>query len=164
MNLVETEVEQQGDRLVCAIGSQTLEIDSEQERSRFDLARASGRRLALGIRPEALEDAAIAGNGGQTLEGLVVLTEPLGSERLAHIEVDAAPVMTEEVAEAAEDAAEVLREGLEDSRRHRARRPLRRRLARLRRRAGQVRGRHQEAPPLRPRDRAWLCGKPFSAA
>ena len=87
------------------------------DHARFDLARSSGRRLALGIRPEALEDAAIAGDGAQTLEGQVVLTEPLGSERLAHIEVEAAPVVTEEVAEAAEDAAEVLREGLEDSRR-----------------------------------------------
>jgi multiple sugar transport system ATP-binding protein len=117
MNLVETRLEQQGDRLVCAIGSQKLQVDSEQERARFDLARASGRRLALGIRPEALEDAAIAGDGAQTLDGLVVLTEPLGSERLAHIELDAVPVVTDEVAEAAEDAAEVLREGLEDSRR-----------------------------------------------
>jgi multiple sugar transport system ATP-binding protein len=117
MNLVETTLAEQGDRLVCAIGAQQLEVDANQERSRFDLARASGKRLALGIRPEALEDAAIAGDGAQTLEGLVILTEPLGSERLAHIEVEAAPVVTEEVAEAAEDAAEVLREGLEDTRR-----------------------------------------------
>ncbi len=115
MNLVEAKLEQQGDRLICTVADQQLTVDPEQVRSRPEFARASGRRVALGIRPEALEDAALAGESAQTLEGLVVLTEPLGSERLVHIEMEATPVLTEEVAEAAEDAVDVLREGLTDS-------------------------------------------------
>ena len=117
MNLVEAQLEQRGDRLVCTIGDQELTVDPDQVRTCPELTRASGRRIGLGIRPEALEDAALAGENAQTLAGVVVLTEPLGSERLVHIEMEAAPVVTEEVAEAAEDAAEVLREGLANSRR-----------------------------------------------
>ena len=117
MNLVEAQLEQRGDRLVCTIGDQELTVDPDQVRTCPELTRASGRRIGLGIRPEALEDAALAGENAQTLAGVVVLTEPLGSERLVHIEMEATPVVTEEVAEAAEDAAEVLREGLANSRR-----------------------------------------------
>jgi len=117
MNLVEAQLEQRGDRLVCTIGDQELTVDPDQVRTCPELTRASGRRIGLGIRPEALEDAALAAENAQTLAGVVVLTEPLGSERLVHIEMEAAPVVTEEVAEAAEDAAEVLREGLANSRR-----------------------------------------------
>jgi len=117
MNLAEAQLEQRGDRLVCTIGDQELTVDPDQVRTCPELTRASGRRIGLGIRPEALEDAALAGENAQTLSGVVVLTEPLGSERLVHIEMEAAPVVTEEVAEAAEDAAEVLREGLANSRR-----------------------------------------------
>jgi len=117
MNLVEAQLEQRGDRLVCTIGDQELTVDPDQVRTCPELTRASGRRIGLGIRPEALEDAALAGENAQTLAGVVVLTEPLGSERLVHIEMEATPVVTEEVAEAAENAAEVLREGLANSRR-----------------------------------------------
>jgi multiple sugar transport system ATP-binding protein len=116
MNLVEAQLELRGDRLMCIVGDQELTVDRDQVQSRPELSRASGRRVALGIRPEALEDATLAGERAQKLEGAVVLTEPLGSERLVHIAIQATPVVTEEVAEAAEDAADVLRESAESRR------------------------------------------------
>jgi multiple sugar transport system ATP-binding protein len=60
-----------------------------------------GRRLALGIRPEHLEDASLARNGGARLRGRVLITEALGSEILAHVEMKGAPVVTEDVVEGA---------------------------------------------------------------
>ena len=68
---------------------------------RTALAGYAGRTLAVGIRPEHVEDAAVARNGGGTLRGRVQLTEALGSEILAHVEVHAKPVVTEDVVEGA---------------------------------------------------------------
>src|SRR6476646_1565140 len=65
------------------------------------LAGYAGRPLAVGIRPEHLEDASIARNGGGRLRGRVQLTEALGSEILAHVEVHAKPVVTDDVVEGA---------------------------------------------------------------
>jgi multiple sugar transport system ATP-binding protein len=60
-----------------------------------------GRKLALGIRPEHLEDARLARNGGARLRGRVLITEALGSEILAHVEMKGAPVVTDDVIEGA---------------------------------------------------------------
>ena len=48
-----------------------------------------------------MEDAIVARNGGARLRGRVLLTEALGSEILAHVEVKASPVVTEDVVEGA---------------------------------------------------------------
>jgi len=48
-----------------------------------------------------LEDAILARNGGARLRGRVLLTEALGSETLAHVEVKASAVVTEDVVEGA---------------------------------------------------------------
>jgi multiple sugar transport system ATP-binding protein len=53
----------------------------------------------------ASEDAALAGDvpHGSKLTGRIVTTELLGSELLAHVEVDAPPVVTQEVREVLAD-------------------------------------------------------------
>ena len=60
--------------------------------------------MGIGIRPEHVEDASIGPDGAPRLRGKVLVMEALGSERLAHLELDARPVVTEEVLEIAADA------------------------------------------------------------
>jgi len=63
---------------------------------------ASGKRLAVGIRPEALS---LATNGdGPRVRGVVQTVEALGPEQLAHVEIAAKPVLVEDVLEGLVDA------------------------------------------------------------
>jgi multiple sugar transport system ATP-binding protein len=101
MNIVEAEVERRDGALVVRLGDQELPVPDEVTRRRPALTGYAGRRLALGIRPEHLEDASLSRNGGVRLRGRVLLTEALGSEILAHVEMRAMPVVTEDVVEGA---------------------------------------------------------------
>jgi multiple sugar transport system ATP-binding protein len=101
MNIVEADVVR-GDRgIAVRIGDQELPVPEEVTQRRPPLAGYAGRQLALGIRPEHLEDASLVQNGGARLRGRVLLTEALGSEILAHVEMKATPVVTEDVVEGA---------------------------------------------------------------
>jgi multiple sugar transport system ATP-binding protein len=115
MNLVQARIEQDGEKLACVIGSQRLEPPPTLL-SRLPAIRAYvGRTVALGVRPEHLQDATLADHRGvraDVLRGRVVTTEQLGSEVLAHVEVDAAPVVTQEVLEVAGDTDRALAEDL----------------------------------------------------
>jgi multiple sugar transport system ATP-binding protein len=101
MNIFEAKVERRGDGLALELGDQELPVPDEVARRRPALAGYAGRALAVGIRPEHLEDAAVARNGGARLRGHVLLTEALGSEILAHVELNAKPVVTDDVVEGA---------------------------------------------------------------
>jgi multiple sugar transport system ATP-binding protein len=101
MNIVEANVERRGDGIGVKLGDQELSVPDEVVRRRPALAGYAGRKLALGIRPEHLEDASIAQNGGARLRGRVLVTEALGSEILAHVQMDGTAVTTEDVVEAA---------------------------------------------------------------
>ena len=115
MNLVQARIEQDGEKLACVIGTQRLELPGTLL-TRLPAIRAYvGQTVALGVRPEHLQDAALAGHRGEgagVLRGRVVTTELLGSEVLAHVEVDAAPVVTQEVLEVAGDTDRALAEDL----------------------------------------------------
>ena len=101
MNIVEAEVEGHDGGLTVRLGDQELPVPEEVVRRRPALGGYAGRKLALGIRPEHLEDASISRNGGAKLRGRVLITEALGSEILAHVEMKARPVLTEDVVEGA---------------------------------------------------------------
>jgi multiple sugar transport system ATP-binding protein len=105
MNLVEARLERDGGGLACRIGDQLLALPAEVVRARPELDAYAGRTIGLGIRPEQLEDAALTGDvpADSRLRGRVVTTELLGSELLAHVEIDASPVVTQEVREVLED-------------------------------------------------------------
>jgi multiple sugar transport system ATP-binding protein len=105
MNLVEAGLERGEGGLVCRVAGQPLHVPTELLRSRPGLEAYAGKTVGLGIRPEQLEDAALAGQApaGQRLRGKVVTVELLGSELLAHVEIEAAPVTTQEVREVLED-------------------------------------------------------------
>jgi multiple sugar transport system ATP-binding protein len=101
MNIFEATVERRDGGLAVQLGDQELAVPPDVAQRRQALAGYAGRTLAVGIRPEHLEDAAVARNGGGRLRGRVLLTEALGSEILAHVEVHAKPVVTEDVVEGA---------------------------------------------------------------
>ncbi len=117
MNIFEATVERKNGGLAIELGDQELDVPQDVAGRRPALAGYTGRSLAVGIRPEHLEDAAVARNGGGRLRGHVLLTEALGSEILAHVEVHAKPVVTEDVVEgiAVKEEQEVAAELLGDS-------------------------------------------------
>jgi multiple sugar transport system ATP-binding protein len=108
MNLVEATIEQQNGAVVTRVGSHTLELPEEVLRARPALRSYVGRKIVLGIRPEGLEDAVLEPDtpGERRIQGVVVLREPLGSEIVAHFEVDASPALTEDVRELARDVGQ----------------------------------------------------------
>src|SRR5882724_7336096 len=101
MNIVEAEVVRADGGIAVRIGEQELQVPEDVARRRPALSGYAGRTLALGIRPEHLEDGILLRNGGARLKGRVLITEALGSEILAHVEMKATPVVTEDVVEGA---------------------------------------------------------------
>jgi multiple sugar transport system ATP-binding protein len=100
MNVLEGSLEREGDALVCRVGTAALALPPEVENARPGLARYVGRQVVVGIRPEALDEPGRrdGGDGGR-LRGRVQTVEALGAEQLVHIEIDAKPVLVEDVLE-----------------------------------------------------------------
>jgi multiple sugar transport system ATP-binding protein len=108
MNVLEARLERQNGDLRVVTGDQTLTLDQRTLEARPLLAEYEGREVVLGIRPENLEDAALA-NGAppdRRLHGTVELREGLGSEIVVHLAVRARPAITEDIKELAEDLGE----------------------------------------------------------
>jgi multiple sugar transport system ATP-binding protein len=105
MNLLEGSLRRENGSLVAAIGSQGLELDQEALAGHPALERYIGRELIVGIRPEDLEDAALASGtpANRRIRGRIALREALGSEIVAHVTIDANAALTEDVRELAED-------------------------------------------------------------
>jgi multiple sugar transport system ATP-binding protein len=106
MNLVEARLEQQNGGLAAVIGSARLTLDEQNVAARPGLRAFEGKPVVVGIRPEHLNDPAIAHDDApdRRLKGNVELREALGSELMVHLAIDAPPALTEEVQELAEDA------------------------------------------------------------
>jgi multiple sugar transport system ATP-binding protein len=118
MNMLEGTLERQGDALICRIGTAALTLPAEVLAARPALAQHVGKPIAVGIRPEALDEPGRrdGGDGGR-LGGRVKAVEALGPEQLVHVEVDAEPVLVEDVLEGlvepeeAGDLAEIITDG-----------------------------------------------------
>ncbi len=108
MNFMKATLERDGAGLVCLIGDQRLTVPHETAALRPELERYVGGTLAVGIRSEHVQDAAVESGApeGQRLRGEVVTTELLGSDLLAYVEIEADPVVTAEVIEVAADIDE----------------------------------------------------------
>ena len=104
MGLVEGDLSRDGDGLVVRVGAQELPVPEAVVTARPALATYAGKQVAVGLRPEYLEDAALAGGEQARLRGEVLFAESLGSERLVHVAVEGKPVITDEVLEIAADA------------------------------------------------------------
>jgi multiple sugar transport system ATP-binding protein len=115
MNMIEAKVERADGALVAIAGHQRLTLANEVVAAKPALARYEGRKIVLGIRPENLEDATLAGDvpPDRRLKGEVRLREALGSEIMVHFTIQARPAVTEDVRELAADVGEVLPEDTE---------------------------------------------------
>jgi multiple sugar transport system ATP-binding protein len=91
------------------IGDQRLEIDDRERSHHGGMTGEGDRSVIVGVRPEHLDDGALAtGGSGRRLKGLVRLTELLGSEVVVHFQIEAAPAVTPELQELAEDVDEAV--------------------------------------------------------
>jgi multiple sugar transport system ATP-binding protein len=113
--MVASRLERDGDTLVARFGDHRITLPAEMVARRPALEGYIGRDVVLGIRPEDLEDAAVPGlrgadgmtaDGLPTIPGHVKLTEALGSEVVAHFDVEAPPAVTEETRELAADVGD----------------------------------------------------------
>jgi multiple sugar transport system ATP-binding protein len=112
MNLLEATVADDS----LHLGSQTIKSVARKE-----LAAYEGRTVGLGVRPEDVRVVA-AGADGATGAARVLDVEDLGAEMIAHLETDAAPVLTEDVRELAADADDASLQSLAaEAKRRRAR-------------------------------------------
>jgi multiple sugar transport system ATP-binding protein len=113
MNMLEGRVEREGDGLVTRVGPSTLPLPADALSARPALRNYVGKSIAVGIRPEIVDHAGQNGSDGGRLRGIVRVVESLGPEQLAHIEVEARPVLAEDVLEGlvdmeqAEDLTEI---------------------------------------------------------
>jgi multiple sugar transport system ATP-binding protein len=99
MNLLEAKLEQSGEHFVLRLGSQSLTLDDEALATHPALESFVGREIIVGIRPEDMEDPALATDvpADRQMKGKVELTEALGSEIMVHFTIDAAHAVTEDV-------------------------------------------------------------------
>jgi multiple sugar transport system ATP-binding protein len=106
MNVLEATVERDGDGSVLRLGSSSLPVPRD---AATELGRYAGKRIALGIRPEALGEVDGRGeeDGRGRLRGVVRAVEALGPEQLAHVELEASAVLVEDVVEGLVDTDEV---------------------------------------------------------
>ena len=108
MNMIEATLARQNGDLVAKLGSQEIALKGETLAQRPALRDYEGQTVVLGVRPEDLEDLALAPETPpeHRLRGTVQLTEALGSEIMVHFTIDAKPAVTDEVLELAEDAGD----------------------------------------------------------
>ena len=115
MNILEATVELDGDAPVLRLGSGTLPVPRDAANS---LGAYAGKRIALGIRPEAFGELDGRNDDGRgRVRGVVRAVEALGPEQLAHVELEASAVLVDEVVEGlvdmeeATDLVEIRQEG-----------------------------------------------------
>ena len=108
MNIMRATLERHGDDLVVRLGEASLRLDAATLSARPALAGYVGRELALGIRPEDVEDAELHGGtpNGARLSARVDIRENMGSEVFLHLPSPAPSVLTDAVKEALGDAAD----------------------------------------------------------
>jgi multiple sugar transport system ATP-binding protein len=114
MNVLEGSLERAGDALTCRVGTAAFPLPPEVQSARPELARNVGAPIAIGIRPESFDARTGSDSDGARLRGRVQAVEALGPEQFVYIDVDAKPVLVDDVVEglvdqeAAEDLAEIM--------------------------------------------------------
>ncbi len=106
MNMLDATIESQDGSLAAKVGNQQIALGAETLEQRPALKNYQGKTVILGIRPEDLEDAALAPDAAadRVLKGRLELREALGSEIMAHFAIKAAHAETDETRELARDA------------------------------------------------------------
>jgi multiple sugar transport system ATP-binding protein len=108
MNMVEATLERANGGISAKVGRQSIALGDETLSVHPALRRYEGKTIVLGIRPEDLEDAALASDtpAASRLHGKVELREALGSEIMVHFRIDARPALTDDVRELARDVGD----------------------------------------------------------
>ncbi len=94
MNLRSARLESDGGSWVVQLAHNRLRLADSVVADRPALAGYEGRDVVVGIRPEAMEDAALADDSLPRLSAEAELTEALGSDVLVHFHLDAPVVDT----------------------------------------------------------------------
>jgi multiple sugar transport system ATP-binding protein len=107
MNLAVAELVEDSAGLAVMFGKHRLPLEGDVLWSRPELRSYVGRKLALGIRPEDLEDAALvpASPADRRIRVAVDIKEDMGAEVFLHFASEAPIVQTEEVREIVGDEA-----------------------------------------------------------
>jgi multiple sugar transport system ATP-binding protein len=108
MNLVESELERADGRYAVHVGSSRVALGDDELRSAATIDGYVGRQVVVGIRPDRLEDAAVASDAPaeRRIAGTSTLRETLGSDVLVHFAVDGGRPLSSEVRAIAQDAAD----------------------------------------------------------
>ncbi len=103
MNIVRGAIEPGGDGLSCVVGAHRFALPPSVLTARPALAGYNGRSVAVGIRPEDLCHPSVGGAGWARLVGQVELIEALGAQNIVHLQVEAEPVVSDQLIEVASD-------------------------------------------------------------
>jgi multiple sugar transport system ATP-binding protein len=105
MNLVEATVGERNGAIDVTFGPHRLAVPGSVVATRPKLRDYVGRPVALGIRPEDLDDLDAEPPDDRRLDVVVDIREDMGSEIYLHFAVDAAPVTAESLREVVGDEA-----------------------------------------------------------
>jgi multiple sugar transport system ATP-binding protein len=105
MNLLESTLVRADGSYAVRIGSQTIRLDEPEVAAVHGIEQRVGRPVVAAIRPERLEDAAVAAEtpADRRLTGEATVRETLGSDVLVHFDVDGAFALSSEVRAIAQD-------------------------------------------------------------
>ena len=101
MNLVQAELVEQNGGVVARFGPHELPVPQDNRPRPLDVRGP----VALGIRPEDVYTAPVAGDGGSPLDVTIDIKEDMGAEVYLHFAVDASPVKADELREIVGDEA-----------------------------------------------------------
>jgi multiple sugar transport system ATP-binding protein len=95
MNLIHSRLTAENGDVLVELADETLRLPRALLARRPRLQEYVGKEVVLGIRPEDIEDAAVApsGNGDATFDVRVSLAESMGAEVVAHFPLKADPVV-----------------------------------------------------------------------
>jgi multiple sugar transport system ATP-binding protein len=107
MNMLEATVSRSNGSTTIVAGEMSIELSERAIAAHPALRAYEARTIVLGIRPEGLNDAALAGADHQPrVRARAELREALGPEVLMHFSVRARAAVTDEIRELAEDAGD----------------------------------------------------------
>jgi multiple sugar transport system ATP-binding protein len=107
MNMLDATVSRRNASMTIVAGEMSVDLSERTLAVHPALQAYEGRTIVLGIRPEGLNDAALAGTEGQPrIRARAELREALGPEVLMHFSVQARAAVTDEIRELAEDVGD----------------------------------------------------------
>ncbi len=110
MNIMEGELNRNGEGVKMTLGSQTLSVPDEVLGQRPALEGYLNKKIAVGLRPKDLEDAAVVPDhpDDQRIRVSVQHTEALGFEIIAYFDLDAKPVISRDALELSDEEVEAV--------------------------------------------------------